>query len=138
METIRQKVSYIRGLADGLDIKEDTKEGKVIRALIDVLEDISDAVEDLDTAQAELDEYIEAIDEDLADLEEELYGEDEDEEEDGFVEVECPNCNETVYLDEELFDDEDEEIICPNCHEPIHFECGCCAECDEDRDGEDN
>jgi signal transduction histidine kinase len=135
METIRQKVSYIRGLADGLDIKDSTKEEKVLKVIIDVLEDIADAIEDLDSAQVELDEYVEAIDEDLADVEEEIYGEEAEDGDDGFVEVECPNCHETVYLDEDLYDDEDEEIICPNCHEPIHIECECedCTECEDEK-----
>lgn len=132
MNSIKEKVSYIRGLSDGLDINDSSKEGKVIKAIINVLDEIADSIEDMDTVQEELNEYVEAIDEDLADVEEFLYEEDEDdddeEDDDGFVEVECPNCHETVYLDEDLFDDEDEEITCPNCHEPIHFECDCCSE----------
>jgi len=132
MDTIKQKVSYIRGLVDGLEIDESTKEGKVLLAIIDALEEIADGIEDMDAAYAELDDYVEAIDEDLADLEKEVYGDEcDDDDDDGFIEVKCPNCNETVYLDEDLFDDEDEEIMCPNCHEPIHFECECC---DKDED----
>lgn len=122
MNTIREKVSYVRGLADGLEIKDDTKEGKVIISILEVLDDIADAIETLDSSQSELDEYVDAIDEDLADVEDEVFGEDECDEDDGFIEIECPNCHETVYLDEDLFDDEDEEIVCPNCHEPIHFD----------------
>lgn len=131
METIRQRVSYVHGLIDGLGIKDDTKEDKAIKAIVDVLEDMADSIEELDQSEADLDEYVEAIDQDLADVEEEVYGEeDEDEDEDdGFVEVECPNCHETVYLDKELFDD-DEEVICPNCHKPIEFECECCGDDD--------
>jgi hypothetical protein len=41
MDTIKEKVSYIRGLTDGLEINNSTKEGKVIKAIIDVLEDIA-------------------------------------------------------------------------------------------------
>jgi hypothetical protein len=128
LKTISEKVSYLHGLIDGLGVGEDTKEGKVIKSIAEILEDMADAIGDLDQAEAELDEYVEAIDEDLADVEEAVYGEEDEDEDDGFVEVECPNCHETVYLDEELFDNEDEELICPNCHEPIHFECECCGD----------
>jgi hypothetical protein len=111
METIREKVSYVRGLIDGLGINEETKEDKAIKAIVGVLEDLADAVDELDEAEAELDEYVEAIDEDLADVEKDVYEEEEEEEDgDGFVEVECPNCHETVYLDEDIFDDEEEAV----------------------------
>lgn len=137
MENIREKVSYVKGLIDGLGIGEDTKEDKAIKAIVDVLEDIGDAVDDLDQAEAELDEYVNAIDEDLADVEGEVYGDEDDngDEDNGFVEVVCPNCGEKVYLDQELFDDDEEEIVCPNCHEPIHFEeCECCGKEEKDED----
>lgn len=137
MNNLSEKVSYIKGLAEGLGIKDNTKEEKVLKSIIDVLDDMAKSIEMLDTLNSELSDYVEAIDDDLALVEEDLYDEeDEDEEaEDGFVEVECPNCHDTVYLDEELFED-DEEITCPNCHEPIYFECECChGECDcEDKE----
>lgn len=39
--TISEKVAYLKGLADGLDLdKEPSKEGKIIAKIIDVLEDV--------------------------------------------------------------------------------------------------
>lgn len=35
--TIGEKVSYIKGLAEGLKVDESTNEGKVITAILDVL-----------------------------------------------------------------------------------------------------
>ncbi|MDI6618156.1 MAG: hypothetical protein QME45_05690 [Clostridiales bacterium] len=137
MQTIGQKVSYVRGLADGLDIKEDTKEGKVLRSIVDVLGDIAEAIDDLESAQSELNEYVNAMDQDLSDVEDKVNGREKEDDDSGFIEVECPNCHEKVYLDGELFEDEDEEIICPNCHEPIHFECECCGDTSEGEDIEE-
>lgn len=136
MENIREKVSYIKGLSDGLGINHETKEGKIILALIDLIDDMTMFLEDMDDRTSELEEYVEAIDEDLADVEDDVYeDDDEDIDDEGFIEVECPHCNEVVYLDEEMFQDEDEEILCPNCGEPIIFsECDCCESedgCDE-------
>ena len=82
------------------------------------------AISELEVSQAELDEYVETLDEDLADIESEIYGEfddEENEEEPLYIEVECPNCHETVYFDEELFDSE-EDLVCPNCHETIYMD----------------
>lgn len=133
MENIREKVSYLKGLSDGLGIDHETKEGKIILALIDLVDDMSMLLEDIDDRTSELEEYVDAIDEDLADVEEDVYDdEDEDyddddmDDDDGFIEVECPNCKEVVYLDEEMFHDDEEEILCPNCGEPIIYsECDC-------------
>ena len=47
--TISEKVAYLKGLADGLDLDQETsKEGKLIAKIIDVLEDVGFAVEDLE------------------------------------------------------------------------------------------
>jgi len=124
MDYLNEKVAYLRGLAEGLGITEsDTNEGKILTNIIDILDDIVDAIAELEASQAELDEYVENLDEDLADVENQIYGDtDFDElEEPEYIEVECPNCNETVYFDRELFDS-DEDLVCPNCHETIYAE----------------
>jgi DNA-directed RNA polymerase subunit RPC12/RpoP len=134
MENLKEKVSYLKGLSDGLGITHDTKEGKLLIAIIDVLDDMSIAVDDLQDTQEELDEYVEAIDEDLAKLEDDIYEEDDEEDEDdGYIEFECPNCHETVFLDEDMIDDDD-VVRCPNCDEPIHVECSCDGDCGCDHD----
>lgn len=127
MYDLNEKVSYLRGLAEGMGYKEDTNEGKLLTHIIDVLDEMAQAIAELETSQAELDEYVEAIDEDLADIEDEVFGEEDDEEDDEedsrYIEVECPHCHETVYFDEDIFEDED-DIICPNCNETIYSEEG--------------
>lgn len=94
MDYLYQKVSYLRGLAEGLGIEESTKEGKLLLHIVDTLEDFADAIEDLD-------EYVNYMDEDLADVEEEVYDLfDEDyeyedfDDECGCIEIECPDCDE--------------------------------------------
>lgn len=134
--TISEKVSYIKGLAEGIGIDDATKEGKVLCAIVDLLSDISDELDTLDEACAELGEQIDAVDEDLATLEDEFYGEDEDEDDEYFdddevYEVECPNCHDIIYLDESML--EDEEMNCPNCGTRLEFEFEC--DCEDGCDG---
>lgn len=138
MEYLYERVAYLRGLAEGLKVDESTDQGKLATKIIDVLSDFADAINELSESQDELDEYVEAIDEDLSTVEDEIYGEEDDEydfdEDDDYdyVEVECPHCNEFVYLDDDLIQC-GEQVICPNCHEPIEFECECeCGECEGD------
>jgi hypothetical protein len=126
MEYLYERVAYLRGLVEGLGIEENSKEGKVITNIIEVLSDFADAINELNDSQKELNEYVEAIDEDLSNVEDELFEDEEDDYDDyGFIEVECPHCNEYVYLDEEVLD-KGEEVLCPNCNEPIEIDMECC------------
>ena len=52
--TITEKVAYLKGLADGLELdKEPSKEGKLIAKIIDILEDVGLAVEDLEECEGD-------------------------------------------------------------------------------------
>jgi phage FluMu protein Com len=125
MSALKEKIAYLEGLAEGLALDKDSKEGKIFTAMIDVLREMAVAVEETES-------YVEALDEDLGDVEDILYGEDEDFEEgaedfslpccDGdYLEVACPKCHEVLHLDSCLLEDEDvTEITCPNCDEVLH------------------
>src|SRR5665648_652437 len=78
MEYLFQKVSYLKGLADGLGIDDSSKEGKLLMAIVETLEDFAEVMEEVVEDQIDLEEYVNFIDEDLADVEEDIYGEDED------------------------------------------------------------
>jgi phage FluMu protein Com len=133
MSDLREKVAYLQGLAEGLNLDEATKEGKMFIAIVNVLEDIVDELDELDGEQEELGEYIEAIDEDLGDLETEIFGEDEypdeddedfeewEEEEENYVEVECPQCHDIVRFECSILSDDDViEVTCPNCNQVVY------------------
>lgn len=118
MKNIKERIAYLQGLAQGLEIEEASKEGKVLAGIIDVLEEMADQIDDIDVAQSDLEEYVESIDEDLYDLEDEFFG---DELDDELVEVECPKCREMVCFDSEIVSDEDLiEVTCPNCDEVVY------------------
>ncbi len=131
MDDLITKVAYLKGMANGLNIGEDTKEGKLLLKLLDIVEELSDAVVDLQDDQDDLLEYAEAIDQDLTDLEDDYYedivdeedfdGEEIDEDFEGdYFTVECPDCKEIVYLDEELLEEDDTlEILCPKCERVV-------------------
>ena len=122
--TITEKVAYLKGLADGLAIDtEKSKEGKLISVIIDILEEMGMSIEDLEENTTALGEELDAVSDDLADVEELLYENDDDEDEDDecccdededdFFEVECPNCEEPLVIDDEAL--AAGEIQCPNC-----------------------
>ena len=116
--TISEKVAYLKGLAEGLDLDtEKSKEGKLISVMIGILEEVGLSLEDMEENALNLGEEIDALSDDLADVESIVYDEDEDEddedEDDGF-EVECPNCDEPLFIgDDELAEG---VVVCPNCN----------------------
>ena len=145
---ISERIAYLKGLLEGMDMNADTKEGKIFNMMADILQDIACELQDL---QAQSD----AVDEDLASLEEFVYedldpdffdSDDDDwctgdcdncagcEELDDFdedsaeYEFKCPSCGEVVFLDESALDDGD-ELECPACGAKLEIELS-----DEDDD----
>lgn len=138
---VTEKVAYLKGLVEGLELDESKSETKVIKAMMDVLDDLALTVTDLSDDVDIMAEQLDAVDEDLGDLEEYVY-DDEDECDccdyddcdccdDDLYEVECPACHESVYVDESIL--EDGSIECPNCGEKLEFE----IEFDDEDEAED-
>lgn len=119
VEELREKVAYLQGLATGLGLDKNTKEGQILNEIIGVLGKMAQEISDLKEAQEDLEEYLESIDEDLYELEDEVYDTGEEEAEEGeedYMEVECPECRETVCFSSELLDEEGVvEVTCPKC-----------------------
>lgn len=98
MDHLYQNVYYLKGLAEGLDIEESSKEGKLLLHMIDVLEDFADVIDEMNEKIDDVDEYVDYMDEDLSDVEEEVFGYYDDE-------------DDYVY-DNGFFDDTDDDE-CP-------------------------
>ena len=145
---ILEKVAYMKGLAEGLGLDTKSKEGKLLKVIMDILDDMALELQDIHAEQGELEEGLDAVSDDLADVETYLYEQDsEDDEDDGEVyQTTCPNCQEDVFFDEDIL--ADGSILCPNCGEKLEFDLeepdgcggvggGACAE-PAAEDGEDD
>lgn len=155
--TISEKVAYLKGLADGLQLSDETKEGKILLSVIDVLSDIASEIDDLNENQLDIGDELDALSEDLGDVEDILFGdydedddeccccdddddyeddEDDDEEDDEELEFEatCPECGADIALSEA--DLNKGSIDCPSCGETLEFEFD--DEDDEEEDGKDD
>ena len=146
MSYLKEKVAYLKGLAEGMQVSNATNEGKLLKAIIDVLEDVAISVDDVEEVQEQLSEQLDEMDEDLAEIERLVFDEecdceecedDEEEEEDETVnEFDCPNCGESIVL-EDAFVKKD-SILCPHCHKEIEIEWTCdCEECEDSEDNSD-
>ena len=129
---LREKVAYLKGMVDMAEFDPAAKETKVLRALIDAVDEMAQTVAELVEANSQMCEVIESLDEDLTEVENDLYGEDDededdydydeddDSEEEDIYEVTCPSCGETFDVDEAMLDEG--EINCPACGELLEFD----------------
>lgn len=145
--TVTEKVAYLKGLVEGLGVDEATKEGRIIKAVVDVLDNMALSVSDMEENLSELSEQVDAVDEDLEDIEKDFYGDEDDEDDDNdedddvdYYEVTCPNCGEKVYLDDEILSDGAPK--CPKCGAKLDISCDGCghrhgSEGDDEEDEDD-
>ncbi len=138
--TVTEKVAYLKGLAEGLALDEAKPETKIIKAMMDVLDELALTVSDLEDGLDIISEQLDAVDEDLDELENFVYEElddcccddccDDDEEE--YYDVECPSCGEVICVDRDIL--EEGSINCPKCNELLEFEVECDCGCDDCED----
>ena len=139
---ITEKVAYLKGLMEGMKIDTETNEGKILSAMVDILEDIGLELEELWNAQGELEDGLDVVSDDLEDIEDIVYDEDDEEsfddeyyeddaeEDEDCYATTCPTCEETIYFDESVL--EDGEVICPNCGEKLEFDMSSLEEDSDD------
>ena len=152
--SIKEKIAYIKGLAEGLKLDENKDEVKVLKAVIEFLDEMSDIVcETKDTLEG-LTYSVEAIDDELSELEEAVYDEEDDDEcchhghhhhhccddeydfddccceDDVFYEVTCPTCGAEINVSEDVL--LCGETSCPKCGEILEFDFSSLGEDDDD------
>ena len=143
MGYLSEKISYIKGLADGLSLGEESKEAKVLSAIIELLDEMTFAVEELEEEQDLINEDLDELDEIVGELEEYVY----DDECDccdcdcdcdcdccGYEEVVCPACGAEIALGDDILSDDCSYFICPECDEKVDIDwtCDCDCDCDDD------
>ncbi len=145
--TITEKVAYLKGLMEGLDLDESKAETKILKSLADIVNEIALTLEDIEGDLVTVNDYCEELDEDLGNVESFLLGEDDEEDEcccddcdsddcedcdccdfyeddeddcdDAMFAVSCPECNDEVYFDESI---DVQNLKCPNCGAKIEIE----------------
>ncbi len=149
MSNLSEKVAYIKGLAEGMKLSEDTPEHKLLLKIIEALEDFAHEAEEQREDLDEINDFVEEINGDLTSLEEAVYdeeedgcscGEDHDDEEgddvdNSVVEYECPHCGYMTHFDVADFDLE-EDYRCPSCHQPLFPETEDDEDDEQEEDGE--
>ena len=139
---LTEKISYIRGLCDGLELDESKPEVKVLNAIVDLLDDMAFEVSDMEELYDELSAQVDEIDQDLADVESDVYDDEDydiedyddedddydfDDEENPFYEVTCDSCGENLEFDfSDLFSKEEDDECDADC-----ASCDGCSDTEE-------
>ncbi|MBR7117195.1 MAG: hypothetical protein IKC87_05760 [Clostridia bacterium] len=144
---VTESAAYLKGLAEGMDLGENTKESKIISKMLDVIEEMAARIDALEEENNELYACVEEISSDLAGLEDDFYGldgeaeydelddllDDEEIDADEYYELECPSCGEVICFAGDIDLD---SLTCPACGELVgdielcDGECEGCAEKD--------
>ncbi len=131
MSEITNRAAYLMGLAEGLKIDEDKPEGKLILAMIDLLNDMAEELEALDDEQAFVADQIDELEEVIEILGDSIYADDED---DDVYTLVCENCGAEIdFTNDDLDDIASGDFICPECGETVELdfsECDCDGDCD--------
>ena len=131
--TLTERTAYLKGLMEGMKIDTETNEGKLFKAIIDVLDDMALTVSDVEDVVDAVCDELDSVEEDLDAIEEYLLDEEDDDDyedcdcdddyeydDEVIYEVKCPVCNTVINLDEEML--EAGSIECPDCGEELEFD----------------
>lgn len=139
---ISEKIAYLKGLMEGMNVDTESNEGKLFAAVVDVLDEIALEVEDLTDEVMELGDGLDVISDDLSDVEDIVYDEwdddddddddDEEDEEEECYATTCPECEEEIFFDDSVL--EDGKVECPNCGATLEFDPADLVEDEEEKD----
>ena len=128
---LTEKIAYMKGLLDGMELDGSTKEGKAILQMAEVMEEMGVYIDDLQSQVDELTELCDLLDKDLGEVETDLYcddddvefGDDDDEDDDFALGEVLP-----ADYDDFSYDDDDEDfdevqyvVNCPSCDETVNL-----------------
>ncbi len=126
---LTEKIAYMKGYMEGLELDKATKESKVITMMADVIEDMGAYIDDLQNQVDELTELCDLLDHDLGEVETDLYcdddedDDDEDDEDDDFRigDVLSAGHDDFDFDDDEGHDDELYVVTCPSCETMLNL-----------------
>ena len=133
---VKERASYLKGLAEGIELDNSKPEHKLIAALVESIADISEELQVIRRDLAELTEDYEMLDEEVGliwDETEDLLNDDCDSDDCGHgcccgddecenLELGCPACGELVPITEDMFSDG--HFACPHCGESLEIDLG--------------
>ena len=123
--SLKERVAYLKGLAEGFGFDSESKEGKLFLSIIDTLSAMAEEIHELGENALDIGEELDAISDDLADVEELLFDSDYDDDDD---DDDDDDYDDYFFgdFDNDDFDEDDDECNCAYCSgEDISLEIEC-------------
>ena len=137
--TLAEKAAYLKGLMDGIKLDTEKDENRLLKAVVDLLQDMAVSIDDLEDNAIAVSDELDEIEENLDAIDEFLMDDDDDDDydddydfvdggeddefdfdEDPVYEVTCPKCGEVhQFSEKELLEG---SKPCSKCGELLEFE----------------
>ena len=122
--TLSEKAAYLKGLMDGIKLDTEKDENRLLKAVVDLLQDMAVSIDDLEDNAIAVSDELDEIEDNLDAIDEFLMDYDEDDEEDFDDDYDYDDEDMDYDLGDDDFEyDEDPvyEVTCPKCGEVHQF-----------------
>ena len=113
--TLSEKAAYLKGLMDGIKLDTEKDENRLLKAVVDLLQDMAVSIDDLEDNAIAVSDELDEIEENLDAIDEFLMDDDdEDDDDDDYMDYD----DEDYDLGDDDFDygeDAVYEVTCPKC-----------------------
>jgi hypothetical protein len=120
--TLAEKAAYLKGLMDGIKLDTEKDENRLLKAVVDLLQDMAVSIDDLEDNAIAVSDELDEIEENLDAIDEFLM--DEDDDDDDYDDFDYDEDMDYDLGEDDDFDfDEDPvyEVTCPKCGEVHQF-----------------
>lgn len=121
--TLAEKAAYLKGLMDGIKLDTEKDENRLLKAVVDLLQDMAVSIDDLEDNAIAVSDELDEIEENLDAIDEYLMDEDDDDDDDDDYMDFGDDDYDFGDGDDDYEYDEDPvyEVTCPKCGEVHHF-----------------
>ena len=119
--TLAEKAAYLKGLMDGIKLDTEKDENRLLKAVVDLLQDMAVSIDDLEDNAIAVSDELDEIEKNLDAIDEFLMDEDDDDyDDDDYMDYDDDECD---LGDDDFEYDEDPvyEVTCPKCGEVHQF-----------------
>ena len=129
MSEIMSRAAYLKGLAEGMKLDENTNEGKLFYSIIDVINDLAEEIACLDDEQDAICDELEELEDVIEVIGDEVF--DVSDCESGEYQIPCSQCGEEIiFTDDDLDAIASGEFECPACGKVLELDFSGC-DCDD-------
>lgn len=121
--TLAEKAAYLKGLMDGIKLDTEKDENRLLKAVVDLLQDMAVSIDDLEDNAIAVSDELDEIEENLDAIDEFLMDEDDDEDDDDdYMDFDDDDYDFGDDDDDYEYDEDPVyEVTCPKCGEVHHF-----------------